>query len=309
MLISFISPAFAGDAPENIQVTKTSGNSISLDWDDVDEVIGYYIYYGTQTGSGSNYEIEGIDLIDESELILGDLLADTRYYIALTSIDEFGTESEYSSEIEYVTLEQGAVNQVISFRVIDVNVIDETSIELEFSTDLETGISASREFIIEEEGTGKEISVDLSDVLDGQPRKAVVVFATAVSAGTKYKVTVLDISDAGWNTIESWIDAFINFTTPASFAPDLESAGPEVVTPVIETPPVIQEVVPVVEETPVVVESWNNAGTSISTDENTLATAWDNDKLPQAGPEHWILAFIALLLAGGVYYMSSKRES
>jgi hypothetical protein len=194
--LGYICPTFAGDAPENVQVVKTSGSSISFDWDDVDQVIGYYVYYGTQTASGSSYEVEGIDLIDESEFVLNDLLSDTRYYIAFTSVDEFGTESGYSDEIEYTTLEPDAVNQTISFRVTDVSTIDETTIQLEFSTDLEIGTSASREFIIQEESTGNEILVDISDVLDGEPKKVIVVLGSTLSVATKYKVTVLDISDA-----------------------------------------------------------------------------------------------------------------
>lgn len=93
----------------------------------------------------------------------------------MTSVDEFGTESAYSDEIEYETLKQGEVSQAISFRVNNVSVIDATSIQLEFSTDLETGSSATRAFIIKEESTGTEIPVDISDVLNGEPRSVVVV--------------------------------------------------------------------------------------------------------------------------------------
>lgn len=312
MLSVFISPVFAGNAPENLQILEASDESISLDWDDVDDVIGYYVYYGTHTASWSSYEIEGIDLIDESELILDDLSADTRYYIAFTSVDEFGTESQYSDEVEYVTLMQGSESKAVNFRISDVSVIDETSIELIFSTDLEQWASATREFMIENKKTGVEIGVDISDVLDGKPRSVVVVLWSELEVGAEYKVTVLDISDSIGNTIESWIDAFINFTTPNSFTPDLESAWTEEVVPVIEeTPIVVEEVIQedwnIEENIPAVV--WNNAGTNISTTENTLNTAWENTKLPTTGPEHWILACIALFLAGGIYYSLSRKHS
>jgi hypothetical protein len=85
--------------------------------------------------------------------VLEGLDADTRYYIAFTSVDDFGTESEYSEELEYMTLIQGEESQAVSFRISEVEVIDESSVELLFSTDLETGVSATRDFIIEDKNT------------------------------------------------------------------------------------------------------------------------------------------------------------
>jgi hypothetical protein len=41
----------------------------------------------------------------------------------------------------------------VSFRISEVEVIDESSVELLFSTDLETGVSATRDFIIEDKNT------------------------------------------------------------------------------------------------------------------------------------------------------------
>lgn len=311
-LASFVNPLFAWEAPENLQVLEASDSSISLDWDDVENALGYYLYYGTKTASGSSYEVEGIDLIDESTYVLEGLDADTRYYIAFTSVDDFGTESEYSEELEYMTLIQGEESQAVSFRISEVEVIDESSVELLFSTDLETGVSATRDFIIEDKNTWVEVPVDISDVLDGEPRKVIVVLGTELVVNTEYKVTVLDISDAGGNSIESWIDAFINFTTPSEFTPELESAGPETeeeTTEVVEEPVVVEEEVPEVKDEPTQpAPLWNNAGTTISTAENTLSTAVENEKLPQTGPEHWILGFIAFMLAGGLYYISRKKS-
>jgi hypothetical protein len=54
---------------------------------------------------------------------------------------------------------------------------------------------------------------------------------------------------------------------------------------------------------------WNNGGTTISTTDNTLAAADENEKLPQTWPEHWLLVFIALLLTGWVYYLSFRKQS
>jgi hypothetical protein len=54
---------------------------------------------------------------------------------------------------------------------------------------------------------------------------------------------------------------------------------------------------------------WNNAGQNISISElasNTLVAASQSDKLPNTGPEHWILVFLAFLLAAGFYYKSKN---
>jgi hypothetical protein len=39
ILLTLASQTFASEAPNNVQVLEASDNSISLDWDDVDQVI------------------------------------------------------------------------------------------------------------------------------------------------------------------------------------------------------------------------------------------------------------------------------
>jgi hypothetical protein len=122
---------------------------------------------------------------------------------------------------------------------------------------------------------------------------------------SQYKITVLDIRDKDGNTIESGIDAFINFTTPEIFTTALESAGASEETTQEDTNIEEEEDTQVEEvDSPIIDESTdtrspvplgNNAGTTISRADlsgNTLNAAAENDKLPQTGPEHWILLLV-----------------
>jgi len=53
-----ISITYAIDAPTDLRALEASDTSIHLDWSDVPNSLGYYMYYGTQSGSGASYEIE-----------------------------------------------------------------------------------------------------------------------------------------------------------------------------------------------------------------------------------------------------------
>ena len=128
--------AFAATEPENVAVKDVSDTSITLDWDDSSDAMGYYIYYGTKTASGGKYEKEGIDLIEESMFLLDGLLPETKYYIALTSVDAFGNESEFSQEVEYSTLKVGQKNIADALRIMEVSVKDATTLEFLFSLDI-----------------------------------------------------------------------------------------------------------------------------------------------------------------------------
>ncbi len=307
----------AAMSPENVEVVSASDTSISLDWDDVNDSQWYFMYYGTQTWSWESYEVEWVDIIEESEFILEDLLPDTRYYIAVTSLDEFGAESDYSSEIEYVTLTLGSEEQATSFRITEVQVRDDTSIELIFSTDLDTNSSSAREFLIRDEDSGQEIGVDISDILEGNPRNVIAVLSSNLTADTLYQVTVLDIRDASGNTIEAGIDAFINFTTPLVFTNDLPAAGTDTPTTQPEVPTDTEastetETTSATNNETVSEPKGNGGWVTLSSADlgETVSTVVDqNEKLPVAGPEHWLLAFIALLMAWGIYYITLRKHS
>jgi len=296
----------------------TSDTSIQIDWEDVDNVLWYYIYYGENSWIWGDYDVEWVDLIEASEFTLEELQAETRYYIAVTAVDDTGSESVKSPELEATTLSAGSEAQAVSLRIVEANVVDDTSIEMIFSLDMESWSNAQRQFIIENVDSGEEIWVDISDVVPGKPQNILAILDSKLQSNSQYKITVIDVRDKDGNTIESWIDAFVNFTTPAAFTNVLESAWPQQDTPSNETNEEDQPIENISinsdtstnQELETVtntqnVPQGNNAGTTISNEEiaaNTLNAAADNDKLPQTGPEHWILLLIAVMLSTGLFY-------
>ena len=329
MIVAFYCWAYAAQAPEDLQVTASSDTTLDIDWQDAVDVLWYYIYYGKSSWVDWDYDIEWVDLIENSNFELTGLDPDTNYFIAVTSVDDTWSESPKSVELEATTLSPWTQEQAASLRIVEASAVDDTSIEMIFSLDMESGSNVQRQFIIENIDTGEEIGVDISDTVPGENQKIIALLDGNLKANSTYKITILDIRDADGNTIESGIDAFVNFTTPSVFTTVLESAGQETtnseeeeVIEITSDPIVDQET----EETQITeaptdeapsenmtkawnVPSWNNAGTNISNEDiagNTLSAAADNEKLPQTGPEHWILFLIAIMLSTGVFYKMRK---
>lgn len=311
-----ISSVFALDAPKDLRASSASDTSISLDWWDVEWSVGYYLYYGEKTASGGSYEVEWVNLIEQSEFILKELKPETKYYLAVTSVDNLSTESKFSNELEYTTLKEGAQNTVSSLRIDGVDVIDSTSIEMSFSKNISS--SAPREFILQEQNGWQEIPVSVSEVSSSDGKKIIAVLESELKENMQYKLTVLDIQDTDGGNIAAGIDAFTNFTTaqfnqevpesPEPASSDLNSAGPEDDQSMQEANTPKEEVSTENANTSSTSAAWN-AGKTVSKAElskNTAGAASNNTKLPKTGAEHWILAFIAILLSAGIYYRNKK---
>ncbi|HMJ67054.1 MAG TPA: fibronectin type III domain-containing protein [Candidatus Binatia bacterium] len=78
---------------------SAQGRSIALAWEaSSDEtVIGYKLYYGIESGSYSN----SLDVGRELECTLHDLPEETTFYFAVTAYNNFGLESDFSTEVSY----------------------------------------------------------------------------------------------------------------------------------------------------------------------------------------------------------------
>ena len=329
---------YAVEAPQGLRALESSDTTISLDWDDTTDAMWYYIYYGTKTRGEDGYEVEGIDLIEESDVILTSLSSETNYYIAVSAVDEFGSESDYSVELEQSTLKQWASSEISGFRITWVEVVDETTLEFFFTTTLDSSPSATRTFILEEKDSWEEISIDLSQVNENNKQNVIALLGEALKSDTEYKVTVLEIRDNNGNTIESWIDAFVGFTTedfnPPVVIPDtpLESAPSDTTTVTMDddvnvtswdtTVSMADDTTTIdTSDTSVTTSTENtttqgsvnqgNAGSNISSDSlggSTTQIAANTDKLPQAWSEHWVLFILALLLSAGIYVLYYRKN-
>lgn len=324
-MFSLYAQVFAINAPENLRVSDSDNTSITIDWESVPGAIWYYHYLGTEPGK----YIDGIDLIDDTEYTISDIDPTKTYYISVTSVDEFGGESEYAEEISY----WAGISSVISsswFRVSDVDILDPTTIEVSFSRNLNPGVGATREFILEKTETGVETTIALSQISEANGKNIIAILDSPLQTETEYEFIVLEIQDTEWNNIESGIDSFISFTTPKSFTDDeivvegstfdLDSAWNTPVSTSNNTNTTTGEVVSIDSNkntstgTSQVskgngwdVNQWN-AGVTLNNEDivNTATLAEENTKLPQTWPEHWVLVFLAMVVAGWFLYRSRK---
>jgi hypothetical protein len=95
-----VSLALTGDQSRTFRLS--AGNvppqSVTLAWDpsvSVTNVAGYYIYYGTSTGSYTNLVDVGLG----TNGVVSNLVAGTAYYFAMTAYTSSGLESDFSSEV------------------------------------------------------------------------------------------------------------------------------------------------------------------------------------------------------------------
>ena len=85
-----------------VLIQHAQGASVTLAWDPnspVENVIGYRLYYGTES---RNYDFM-IDLTEETIKKIHNLEKGQNYYFAVTALNEAGQESDFSEEISVNT--------------------------------------------------------------------------------------------------------------------------------------------------------------------------------------------------------------
>jgi len=80
---------------------RSAGSALTLAWDPntEDDLAGYKIYYGTQSGDYDSV----IDVGDTTQYMVPGLDPETQYYFALTAYDTSSNESDFSAEVSAVT--------------------------------------------------------------------------------------------------------------------------------------------------------------------------------------------------------------
>lgn len=304
LILSFFITAsvFALEAPENLSSTYIDDTKAVLNWDSVENSIGYYIYYGTSTGVDGGYETEWVDLITETNYELNTLSPETQYFISLTSVDVTGNESVFADELSVTTLREGK-KPVINNSLKLISIQEESSqvVALEFSKSLEDGEWVSREFILLAWETGEEILIE-DTLLDESKNILKLMLASDLEVNTEYEITVLNIIAEDGATIEEGIDGFWSFTTAEVFVeeelPELYAATEEELTLEENT---VSEVW--VEE---VFENFESTATSENEALSTLEVASELETLPDTGAEHLLLILIAAF--GGLGLYARKRR-
>ena len=83
-------------------VDNLTGGSVTLTWSPVSGASGYKLYWGTNSGSYSNY----LDVGNVTSYTINDLENDRTYYFVFTSYTKQGAESEYSNEVAITPTDQ-----------------------------------------------------------------------------------------------------------------------------------------------------------------------------------------------------------
>lgn len=301
----FSSSVYAAVAPSNIKLDSSTATSLSFSWTAVPDALGYYLYWGTKSWKGGNYENEETTPIDGTKYTLNGLSAGKTYFIALSTVDASGNESALSEEVSFTAAGNTASSSNQDFALSSVKTVDLSELEFHFSRDVEDSASAKREFIIKT-SAGKEIPVSSTQI--GDEKNILQVFlGEDLTYDTSYEVTVLAIKDSLGKTIENGIDALTEFKTPSSFEEmqiELNAAPEETQTGMTST----SSTTTFPETTLLSGETGGKVLSADETEKHTIVAAKQNDNLPQTGPEHIILLVLALLAGASYFYYTTTLK-
>lgn len=310
LLASSVTGVFALDIESAPIVSSTSDTSLSVDWDDVDTALWYYIYYWKTSGTESWYEFEWIDLIEASETTLENLEKDTDYYVAVTVVDDNWNESSYSPEAFFSTsTQQTWVVTSSSFALDEVSVVSANELELSFNNIVDGSEDAVREFKLMPKSGWSELVILEANVNSFDPMRITLLTETDLTEEAQYELTVVSMQDIDKNNIETWIDGINTFIVPRWSTTTYEETK--------ETP--VEKVDLESEDV-----NLNAAGSEDEEKEETTSKWWqtlsddevvktaetaakDNEALPQTGPETVLLLLLAVMLGGWLFFLHAKK--
>ena len=300
-------------APTWLILNEPSSDSLNISWDAVENSTGYYVYYSTESWI---YDKQIDELIETTNAIISDLLADNVYYISVVSLDSEWIESANSLELEAQTnASEEVVWDPFSLKAVQVNSFSE--IELTFSEALEAHPDASREFKVVNKTDSLDELLVVKTMLDGEDAtKVVLTFDRDTLANGEYELTVIDIKSETGKNIESGIDGISSFSTPNEFIVEV----PEVV---LEPELVVEEDIdlnsadePIVEDIPEVdlnaadpmdAVSWETL-TEDDIEKNTISEANKTEELPNTWPTHILLFILTFMIVTLLFVFRFKRS-
>lgn len=296
------------------RLDSQTATSLNISWDATPESLGYYLYYSETSWIGKGYDRQYPDLIEETKVTLADLEAGKTYYVALTTIDQQGEESPYSTEVSFSTLWAG-IETALSVEWLKMS--DKKTLILDFSLALDDDINAVRDIKLVDKKSWDELIITSLELEWEKSLKATL--ESDLVESTQYDITIISVFSKSGKNIEAGIDGLIAFTTPNLFTQatlnkniledletnennNLNSANTEVV-------PNIEEVSNTA--------TWEiitgtNAGVNVSNEElnkNTVNAVNATKELPTTGPEHIILLVLAMLIWLGVFFIQKNRQT
>lgn len=270
--------AESGDTLPTPRLVSTTENSATLEWDAVASASGYLIQYGTATGT---YDQEAPEATGTTLTVDG-LVAGTTYYMVLLTLDKDGIESDVMSEP--LTVSVGANQSALA--VSEVVATDSQSVTVTFSKELGNDPVTVKLVKVSD---ASDIGVD-TVVKSATDAKSVVVTTIApLDASSSYRLTVLSATSTDGATIAAGVDGFKEFATDAALA----SAVSDDTTSVEDA---------IIDETDAV--DLNAAPVATGAVATAAAAATE---LPATGPAENLMLLVALMIAGGIFYLRSRR--
>lgn len=143
-------------------VMATAGNAIiDLVWDEATDpdgvVMGYKVYYGTiSVQAPEDSYADEVTLGNVTSYSLSNLTNGTRYYLAVTAVDDEGNESEtYSLEVSATPQQPGANNP----KVLNAEQISNEEVMITMSEEIQLADPLNA-FLVEDAGTLEELPID-----------------------------------------------------------------------------------------------------------------------------------------------------
>lgn len=309
-LLSF-SSAFALTMISAPILSSPTENTLSIDWDDVEGALGYYIYYSKDSGVTDGYDFEWVDLIESSETILENLEKNTAYYVAVTVVDDNGNESQFSPEASFTTgMLSPAVANSAAFALEGVTVLSANQIELSFNALLDDSDDAVRELRIVEKQSWSEVFVSETVLNNTDSMKLIATTDTDLVEAAQYDLTIISIEDMDKNNIESGIDGITTFVVPTLLTSSNEQIGEALVEVVDVTTEVMPDLDAAGTDTMSKQDEASKVGQVLSDEEiakTAELAAQGNEALPETGSEAILLLLLAIILWWGLFFLNAKR--
>lgn len=289
---ALVSISFAADfsfekAPIVVDQTSTW---INISWDKLDGATWYLVMYGTKSSSGWSYENELPDVTEWTWSFVWGLTAWTKYYVAVSAFDsEF---NEVVSPELVVDFKWGSETSTSKFTMTNVEIISSTELKVSFSNDLIA--EWEKDFMLTPKDN-KSSEITVSEVSLEWTKDLVLKLESPLDPSLEYELVAISVADANGNTIESWVDWMVAFSTPSEFPwsenVELNSASSEDLV------------------VPAEWEMWEDlAAWSWETDGLNAADAANSaEALPTTWPKEMFLLVLALLLAWA-FAIARKRK-
>ena len=214
LLLWFSNYVLALDAPKNVFLDKSSDNSLEISWDKVTWAEIYAVSYWKEPISNWSYENELEIVVNEDwKATIENLESNTKYYIWVKSFDSSDGESEYSSEVSFLTVWDLSLDSW-ELKISNIDLYSAKDLEISFNVNLKNDISLVSVNIVNLNESLEDIEVDNYEINSNVLK---VELINPLIKSENYSITIVSLEWENWEKIKSWVDWVINFELPDVF--------------------------------------------------------------------------------------------